>query len=71
MGGGDSWQDALRTSILEGIPSEVPAPQSLDDTVDHAPARPIDLSPSERRLALENALRYLPETHHDEVAVNF
>lgn len=71
MGGGDSWQDALRTSILEGIPSEVPAPKSLDDTVDHAPARPIDLSPSERRLALENALRYLPETHHDEVAGEF
>ena len=71
MGGGDSWQDALRTSILEGIPSEVPAPKSLDDTVDHAPARPIDLSPSERRLALENALRYLPETHHDEVAAEF
>ena len=71
MGGGDSWQDALRTSILEGIPSEVPPPQSLDDTVDHAPARPIDLSPSERRLALENALRYLPETHHDEVAAEF
>ena len=71
MGGGDSWQDALRTSILEGIPSEVPPPKSLDDTVDHAPARPIDLSPSERRLALENALRYLPETHHDEVAGEF
>ena len=71
MGGGDSWQDALRTSILEGIPSDVPAPKSLDDTVDHAPARPIDLSPSERRLALENALRYLPETHHDEVAGEF
>ena len=71
MGGGDSWQDALRTSILEGIPSEVPAPKGLDDTVDHAPARPIDLSPSERRLALENALRYLPETHHDEVAGEF
>ena len=71
MGGGDSWQDALRTSILEGIPSEVPPPRNLDDTVDHAPARPIDLSPSERRLALENALRYLPETHHDEVAGEF
>ena len=71
MGGGDSWQDALRTSILEGIPSEVPPPQILDTSVDHAPARPIDLSPSERRLALENALRYLPETHHDEVAGEF
>ena len=71
MGGGNSWQDALRTSILEGIPSEVPPPQILDVAVDHAPARPIDLSPSERRLALENALRYLPETHHDEVAGEF
>ena len=71
MGGGDPWQDALRTSILEGIPSEVPPPQILDAAVDHAPARPIDLSPTERRLALENALRYLPETHHDEVAGEF
>ena len=71
MGGGDTWQDALHTSILEGIPAEVPPPQSLDTAVDHAPARPIDLSPSERRLALENALRYLPESHHDEVAGEF
>ena len=71
MGGGDAWRDALRASILEGIPSEVPPPQDLDAAVDHAPARPIDLSPSERRLALENALRYLPESHHDEVAGEF
>lgn len=71
MGGDDAWQDALHTSILEGIPSEVPPPQALDAAVDHAPARPIELSPGERRLALENALRYLPETHHDEVAGEF
>ncbi|MGB0151918.1 MAG: urocanate hydratase [Candidatus Poseidoniaceae archaeon] len=71
MGGGRSWQDALRASILEGIPSEVPPPLALDETVDHAPSRPIDLSPSERRLALENALRYLPESHHEEVAGEF
>lgn len=71
MGGGRSWQDALRASILEGIPSKAPPPSALDETVDHAPSRPIDLSPSERRLALENALRYLPESHHEEVAGEF
>jgi urocanate hydratase len=71
MGGGRSWQDALHASILGGIPSEVPPPSALDETVDHAPSRPVDLNPSERRLALENALRYLPESHHEAVVGEF
>ena len=62
---------ALRASILEGIPAEVPEPVLLDSSVDHAPDRPITLSAKQRRLALENALRYLPSSHHEAVAQEF
>ena len=71
MGEGESWRNGLRTSILEGIPADVPPPLDLDPTVDHAPDRPVTLTPRERRLALENALRYLPSHHHDAVAGEF
>ncbi len=71
MGGDEPWRIALRTSILEGIPDDVPPPMDLDSTVDHAPDRPISLTHRERRLAIENALRYLPSHHHDIVAVEF
>ena len=62
---------ALKASILEGIPKQVPPKVALDPTVDHAPDRPAPLSAQQRRLALENALRYLPASHHDVVAEEF
>lgn len=62
---------ALKASILEGIPKDVPSKVALDPTVDHAPDRPATLSVQQRRLALENALRYLPSSHHDVVAEEF
>ena len=62
---------ALKASILEGIPKHVPPKVALDPTVDHAPDRPAPLSSQQRRLALENALRYLPASHHDVVAEEF
>lgn len=62
---------ALRASILEGIPADVPEPVLLDSSVDHAPDRPVTLSAKQRRLALENALRYLPSSHHEAVAQEF
>ena len=62
---------ALRASILEGIPADVPEPVFLDSSVDHAPDRPVTLSAKQRRLALENALRYLPSSHHEAVAQEF
>lgn len=71
MGEHGAWQDALRDSLLEGIPADVPRPLPLDPSVDHAPDRPIQLTPRQRRLALENALRYLPPSHHAAVAGEF
>ena len=35
---------ALKASILEGIPKDVPSKVALDPTVDHAPDRPATLS---------------------------
>ncbi len=71
MGEHGAWQEALRDSLLEGIPADVPRPLPLDPSVDHAPDRPILLTPRQRRLALENALRYLPPSHHAAVAGEF
>jgi len=71
MGASGPWREGLRATILEGIPTDVPPPMDLDSTVDHAPDRPVHLSATERRLALENALRYLPASHHAAVAHEF
>ena len=71
MGEASSLVQALHASILEGIPTDVPPHMALDPNVDHAPDRPVHLTKRERRLALENALRYLPEHHHDHVALEF
>ena len=70
-GGMGDLHAALKASILEGIPKHVPPKVALDPTADHAPDRPAPLSAQQRRLALENALRYLPASHHDVVAEEF
>ncbi|MCK5883991.1 MAG: urocanate hydratase [Bacteriovoracaceae bacterium] len=61
------FQDA----ILKGIPSELPAPKPIDPKINHAPKRKDILSPSEKKLALKNALRYFPEEQHSTLAKEF
>eukprot|EP00163_Fabomonas_tropica_P015198 TRINITY_DN2774_c0_g2_i2.p1 TRINITY_DN2774_c0_g2~~TRINITY_DN2774_c0_g2_i2.p1 ORF type:complete len:679 (-),score=171.51 TRINITY_DN2774_c0_g2_i2:100-2136(-) len=56
-------------SLCEGIPSTLPPKQPVRDTaVPHAPTRVTHLDAEEERLALKNALRYLPKEHHAEMA---
>jgi urocanate hydratase len=62
---------AFQQAILQGIPSELPAPRSFDPTANHAPKRKDILSLAEKRLALKNALRYFPKKHHPELAAEF
>ena len=50
-------------NVSGGIPSVLPDPKPIDDSVPHAPARPQILSVSEKKLALLNALRYLSLIH--------
>ena len=61
------FQDEIRQGIPENLP---PSPQWQVD-VNRAPARPLPLSISEKRLALKNALRYIPQQHHATLAPEF
>lgn len=59
----DNLTDFQR-EILAGIPDELPAPKPYDTTINHAPKRKDILTPSEKKLALRNALRYFHPKHH-------
>ena len=54
----------LRAHIGEGIPDTLPAHPGIDSNVDRAPKRRQVLTQKEKKLALENALRYFDEKHH-------
>jgi urocanate hydratase len=49
----------------------LPVAVSLDETIDHAPSRPVGLSSEQKRLALRNALRYFPSEWHSELSTEF
>lgn len=61
------------SAIVQGIPSSLPPKQELDPGVSHAPKRNLTgiLSIEEKRLAIENALRYFPQAWHRELATEF
>ena len=56
---------------LGGIPNELPPIRELDNSVPHAPKRPQVLDENERRLAIENSLRYFPKEWHQVLAPEF
>ncbi len=57
--------------ILEGIPNELPILKKLDHEINHAPKRKNILTKEEKKLAIENALRYFPEKFHIQLAKEF
>lgn len=57
--------------VAAGIPDRLPSMPEVDDSVDHAPPRPLLLSADERELAVSNALRYFPAKHHATLAPEF
>ena len=59
-----TFQDELRA----GIPDFLPEHPGWDPNVSHAPKRKDLLTPDEKVLAVRNALRYIPETHHAVMA---
>lgn len=63
----------FQSQILEGIPARLPAAKPYDRSVSHAPRRVIDdvLNEQEKRLALQNALRYFQPDHHAVLAPEF
>jgi urocanate hydratase len=62
-----TWQDEIRV----GIPATLPDVQPYDATVNHAPRRKDLLSTEEKKLALQNALRYFPPHQHAALAPEF
>jgi urocanate hydratase len=63
--------EEFKAAILEGIPSELPGKKAYDAELNHAPKRRNVLSQEEKKLALRNALRYIPVEHHKEVGGEF
>uniref|UniRef100_A0A8C7SQS9 Urocanate hydratase n=1 Tax=Oncorhynchus mykiss TaxID=8022 RepID=A0A8C7SQS9_ONCMY len=49
----------------------MPSNRGRDPSVPHAPVRTPNLTPEEERLALRNALRYFPPSHHNILAAEF
>lgn len=59
------------TVRLDGIFSQLPPRPAFVDSIRRAPRRPLALGEAEIRLALKNALRYIPEKWHDALAPEF
>ncbi|MBF1569313.1 MAG: urocanate hydratase [Prevotella shahii] len=54
-----------------GIPHVLPEPQAYDNSVSHAPKRKDILSAEDKKLALQNALRYFPKEQHAQLLPEF
>ena len=66
--------EALQTfqaAIKQGIPNELPSKKAIPSDANRAPKRKDILSAAEKRLAIENALRYFPKEWHEELAPEF
>lgn len=61
----------FKDAVLAGIPALLPPPQSYDVTANHAPKRKDCLKPDEKKLAIQNALRYFKPEWHVELAKEF
>jgi urocanate hydratase len=61
----------FKEAILAGIPEKLPAIQAYNFSISHAPKRKDILNPEEKKLALQNALRYFKPEHHPVLAREF
>ncbi len=63
--------EEFKQLVAEGIPDNLPAPKEYDINLNHAPKRKDILTPSEKKLAVKNALRYFPVKFHNVLAKEF
>ncbi|MEX2379766.1 MAG: urocanate hydratase, partial [Vicingaceae bacterium] len=61
----------FKEQVLQGIPQDLPEAKPFDPEINHAPKRKEILSAEEKKLAVENALRYFPQKHHSVLAKEF
>lgn len=62
---------SFKENILQGIPDYLPPSPTYDPLVSHAPKRKDILSQSEKKLAIQNALRYFASEHHRVLSKEF
>jgi len=63
--------EEFKAAVLEGIPAQLPPKQTRDPELNHAPRRKDILTPEEKKLAIRNALRYVPKGHHAALVKEF
>lgn len=61
----------FQEQITQGIPNSLPPKRAFDPSQNHAPKRKDLLTAEEKKLALQNALRYFPKEWHSELVVEF
>ena len=61
----------FQEQILEGMLEVLPVLKPYDTTINHAPKRKDILTADEKKLALQNALRYFDPVHHAELIREF
>ncbi|MCB0486530.1 MAG: urocanate hydratase, partial [Flavobacteriaceae bacterium] len=61
----------FQEQILQGIPDTLPTPKSFEPEINHAPKRKDILTKEEKKLALQNALRYFDSKHHAALLPEF
>ncbi len=63
----------FQRQIKQGIPTILPKATKITPSVSHAPQRVIEdvLTEKEKKLAVQNALRYFPAIHHTVLAKEF
>ena len=64
-------QKTFQDLVSEGIPEVLPQPKTYDTSINHAPRRKDILTDPEKKLALQNALRYFDNKHHAELLPEF
>jgi urocanate hydratase len=64
-------REEIWADIRQGIPEELPQMPQYDTKINHAPRRKDILTTEEKKLALQNALRYFPEHLHTALAPEF
>ncbi|WEG72561.1 urocanate hydratase [Vagococcus intermedius] len=61
----------IENAMTITLPNELPDMPKFDDTVRRAPDRGYRLSSDQTKLALKNALRYVPEQYHEQMLPEF
>jgi len=61
----------FQQAILAGIPDALPSMQPYDSQINHAPKRQDVLTIPEKKLAIQNALRYFKPKYHATLAKEF